>query len=70
MTATERVASYRARLREKGFKPIQVWVPNVTAPGFTAEVRRQAALIAEGECVDGIDEWIEAQTAELWADQP
>lgn len=41
-----RVAAHRARLRRQGLRPIQIWVPDVRAPGFAAEAHRQSALAA------------------------
>jgi len=41
-----RVADYRARLRRQGLRPVQIWVPDVRAPGFAAEAHRQSALAA------------------------
>lgn len=34
------------RLRRQGLRPVQIWVPDVRAPGFTAEAHRQSALAA------------------------
>jgi DNA-binding LacI/PurR family transcriptional regulator len=42
----QRVAAYRARLRRQGLRPVQIWVPDVRAPGFAAEAHRQSALAA------------------------
>lgn len=42
----ERVATHRARLRRQGLRPVQIWVPDVRAPGFAAEAHRQSALAA------------------------
>lgn len=42
----ERVASHRARLRQQGLRPVQIWVPDVRAPEFAAEAHRQSALAA------------------------
>ena len=42
----ERVAAHRARLRRQGLRPVQIWVPDVRAPGFAAEAHRQSALTA------------------------
>jgi hypothetical protein len=36
----------RRRLRAQGLRPIQTWVPDVNAPGFAEEARRQALAIA------------------------
>ncbi len=41
-----KVAAYRGRLRALGLRPIQIWVPDVRAPGFAEEAKRQSLLIA------------------------
>ena len=43
----EKVQAHRDRLRAKGLRPIQIWVPDVRAPGFAEEARRQSRLAAE-----------------------
>jgi len=45
-TTREKVRAHRARLRAQGLRPIQIWVPDVRAPGFRAEALRQAELVA------------------------
>ncbi len=42
----QRVAEHRARLRRQGLRPVQIWVPDVRAPGFADEAHRQSALAA------------------------
>ncbi|MGQ0629552.1 MAG: antitoxin MazE family protein [Sporichthyaceae bacterium] len=67
----DRVREHRARQRAQGLRPVQIWVPDVRAPGFLAEARRQSAAVAaaEGEAadqdfVDAISaEWDEAEPA-------
>ena len=44
-TVNERVDSHRRRLRQAGFKTVQIWVPDTKAPGFAAECRRQSRII-------------------------
>jgi hypothetical protein len=44
--ARERVRSYRARLRAKGLRPVQIWVPDCRTPERKAEIRRQCRLVA------------------------
>ena len=39
-----KVREHRQRLRAKGMRPIQIWVPDVHAPAFAAEARRQSLL--------------------------
>lgn len=50
-TAT-RVQKYRASLRDSGLRPIQIWVPDTRAPGFTEECRRQSNIAAMADKVD------------------
>lgn len=45
-TSAERVKTYRRRMREKGYRQVSFWVPDVTTPEFAAEARRQSLLIA------------------------
>ena len=45
--ARDKVRRHRARLREQGLRPLQIWVPDTRAPGFTEEARRQSLLVAE-----------------------
>jgi hypothetical protein len=50
----------RQRLRKQGLRPIEIWVPDLDAPGMAEELERQAAAIAEADEKDGIFEWLEA----------
>lgn len=49
---SERMSAYRRRLRERGLRPIQLWVPDTSAPGFREEALRQAKLISESPTED------------------
>jgi len=42
----DKVRKHRARLRQRGLRPIQIWVPDVRAPGFKAKAHRQALAVA------------------------
>ena len=42
----KRVAEHRARLRDQGLRPLQIWVPDTRAPEFADEAHRQSALAA------------------------
>lgn len=56
MAVRERVGEYRRRMRERGLRPLQVWVPDVRTESFAAEAHRQAALVARAdESTDGQD---------------
>ena len=60
----EKVRAHRARLRRRGLRPIQLWVPDVRSPAFAREARRQSKLVADSEWeaeeqafVDAASEW-------------
>jgi hypothetical protein len=59
-----RVRAHRGRLRAQGLRPVQIWVPDVTAQGFAAEAHRQSRAVAASEAaeddqafVDAASEW-------------
>lgn len=59
-----RVRAHRARLRAQGLRPLQIWVPDVTAKEFAAEAHRQARAVAASEhaeddqaFTDAVSEW-------------
>lgn len=64
MTVRERVARHREQMRARGFRPIQVWVPDVNRPGFADEARRQAAIINVSDQRDDTMDWIESVSVE------
>jgi len=45
-SSQEKVSAYRRRLRAQGLRPIQIWVPDVRAPGFKAQAHRQSLAVA------------------------
>jgi hypothetical protein len=50
----EKVRSYRERMRARGLRPVQIWVPDTRSEKFRAEAHRQSLVIArsEGEAAD------------------
>ena len=59
-----KVREHRQRLRAQGMRPIQVWVPDVRSPEFSAEARRQSRLVAQSPqeadsqaLIDSVAEW-------------
>ena len=59
-----RVRAHRERLREQGLRPVQIWVPDVTAEGFAEEAHRQSRAVAasgvaddDQAFVDSVSEW-------------
>jgi hypothetical protein len=49
---SQRVQKRRNALRAAGLRPVQIWVPDTRRPGFEAECRRQAALVARSDRAD------------------
>jgi hypothetical protein len=72
-STVERVRERRDKLRAAGLRPVQIWLPDTTAPGFADEAARQARLLAEWEASPaGRQEmafW-DALSAEAWDDEP
>ena len=63
---SERVQKRREALRAAGLRPVQIWVPDPRRPGFAAECRRQAALIAEADRRDAeLSDFMDAALADL-----
>jgi len=60
----DKVRAHRERLRRRGLRPIQIWVPDVRSRTFAREARRQSRLVAASRFeaedqafVDAISEW-------------
>ncbi len=59
MAVRERVSEYRRRMRERGYRPVQIWVPDVRSEAFAAEAARQSALVAQADAHTDDQEFIE-----------
>ncbi|MFW0151200.1 antitoxin MazE-like protein [Mycobacterium sp. smrl_JER01] len=60
MAVRERVSEYRRRMRERGLRPLQVWVPDVRTESFAAEAHRQSSLVARADEGSDDQDFIEA----------
>jgi len=65
-SSREKVRAHRERLREQGLRPIQIWVPDLRAPGFRNEAHRQSAAVAasafardDQAFIDTVSDWAE-----------
>ena len=58
--AREKVRAYRERMRQRGLRPIQIWVPNVRSPAFKAEAHRQSLVVAGSPHADEDQGFIDA----------
>ena len=59
-TVTGRVRDYRKRMRDRGLRPIQLWVADVGAPEFAAEAHGQSAAVASGKHATDDQAYIDA----------
>ena len=48
-SSTHRASEYRSRMRDRGYRPLQVWVPDVRSPQFAAEAHREALALADAD---------------------
>ncbi len=63
---SERVQRRREALRAAGLRPVQIWVPDTRRPGFAAECRRQAALVAAADRHDpDLSDFMDAALTDL-----
>ncbi len=42
-----KVREYRRRMRERGLRPIQLWVPDTRTEAFRTEAHRQSLAVAD-----------------------
>lgn len=60
----DKVRAHRERLRRRGLRPIQIWVPDIRSRTFGREAHRQSLLVGsdtfeheEQDFVDTVSEW-------------
>jgi hypothetical protein len=46
-SSREKVRSYRERMRARGLRPIQLWVPDTRTARFVKEAHRQSLAVAK-----------------------
>lgn len=61
----ERVGQYRARMQKKGFRQVNLWVPDTRSPAFAKECRRQSLLATEADRSEGILEELDQATRDI-----
>jgi Protein of unknown function (DUF3018) len=54
-------------MRAQGLRPVQIWVPDVRSPEFSAEAHRQSALVAAAERTADDMDFVEA-ISDDWAE--
>ena len=56
----DKLRAYRARLRQRGLRPIQIWVPDVRSPAFADEAHRQSLAVARSRHADDDQDFVDA----------
>lgn len=63
-SSRSKVRAHRERLRQRGLRPVQIWLPDVRSPEFQAEAHRQSLAVAESPharedqgFIDAISDW-------------
>jgi hypothetical protein len=64
-TTRDRVAAHRARMRQRGYREIRVWVPDVRTAEFANQARRASAAMNAADARDDIAAFL---TETSWAD--
>ena len=59
-SSRDKVRAHRARLRRLGLRPIQIWVPDVRSPAFSAEAHRQSLAVQHSRHAREDQEFIDA----------
>ena len=47
LSSRDKVRAHRKRLRARGLRPIQVWVPDTRTAAFKVEAHRQSQVVAQ-----------------------
>jgi hypothetical protein len=58
-----KVREHRERLRRKGLRPIQIWVPDVRAAAFRSQAHRQSLAVAASSHAHEDQAFIDAASA-------
>ncbi|MGC0238255.1 antitoxin MazE-like protein [Arthrobacter sp. SD76] len=65
MSARDRVARHRIGMKQRGFRQIQMWVPDARTEEFKREAQRQARAVAASDRAGDDQDFIE-QISEDW----
>ena len=65
MSVGQRVTEHRRRMRERGYRPLQIWVPDVRSDAFADEAHRQSARLAAADRAGDDQDFVEAISVDL-----
>jgi hypothetical protein len=52
MSVKHRVSDHRARMRERGLRPVQLWLPDPRSAAFASAAHAQSAAVAAAGTAD------------------
>ncbi len=56
----DKVRTYRQRMRARGLRPIQIWVPDTRTAAFRTQAHRQSLAVAQSEFAREDQDFIDA----------
>ena len=59
-SSRDKVRSYRLRMRARGLRPVQIWVPDTRTTNFVKEAHRQSLAVAGSEHARADQDFIDA----------
>lgn len=62
----EKARAYRERMRAKGLRPVQLWIPDTRSPEFAAEAHRQSLAVANSEHAKADQDFVDAVSVDLF----
>jgi hypothetical protein len=66
-TGAERVRKHREKMKAAGLKPVTIWVPDVSAPGYREALARDIAKInADEESLRVMEDMLELADFSDW----
>ena len=60
LSSREKVRAHRKRLRARGLRPIQIWIPDTRTASFKAEAHRQSQAVARSRYARRDQDFIDA----------
>ena len=60
LSSRQKVRAHRKRLRARGLRPIQVWVPDTRTAAFRVEAHRQSLAVAQSPYARRDQDFIDA----------
>ena len=59
-SSRDKVRAYRERMRARGLRPVQIWVPDTRTAAFRAAAHRQSLAVARSALAEPDQDFIDA----------